>query len=1123
MNPSHIEEIVRVLNAHYPRWEGLSDPRFVDEEIDYKREAIKKARFRINRSALEHLMEGERYSEIVERLEDLGKEPHFLYLSTPRSGDLNVLYHPDLDQAEFCRQVLDLLHGVGSPPERLDRYAAWIESQNLSNKWTFPTYFLFLIHPEDCLFVKPRAVGNFLKLVEADFELGSQPSGDIYERLLTLARELQEALGEEEQADDLVPIQSIIWKAGYHAQDVGALSLKEKRLESLHRLLGEFAQSYVDSEEGRNHLARYEEIREAGRRNFQEVLSAEEAGQDITDMILTKLLPHRDIPALRAKGAWTHVAPAIAGDVKAWFENAGWVDPEDWPQVSRTLLAFIKGVPENPDDLATACRRLAQSEHGKGFQTGMLTPILSALMPERFILINNKSRAVVNYFLDLSYKQSITDYPELNKAAHYLLQHIRPHLRDILPSGATPEEGFDAFSHWLVAEKGFRFGRSQAWRIDAESPEAWRAWRSVGFAGLSAPLLTDVLAMKKRDWEEQRTKILEDDEDAKGEELDEVWTLGQEVQEGDLILATLGTDQLLGIGMVVGPYEYHDGEEPEHRVAVEWHDTETRAISEPGWQGRFHPVEQKKVEKLRDIPPLTSGEGLFSPRTFELLEGLRENPTRNFHSEHLDDFRTWVEEPVQDLLTGVAALLPRSMTEILETDKRLFSRIPKNDYGRGGAWDFYWGALYPRGEKRISSAQLYVWLNRNYLEYGFFIGEYGGEQRARFLKNVRKQRKTLANALGSYIDDGFVFGALRREDGSIDPETALDSLEEWLEELDEGRISVRTRVDRHDLLRLSETELRDRILSDFQQLFPLVLLAVSDDPMGLISEYVGPEDEVEIQPDYPLEACAGATGFGVQDLRRWVRAIHRKGQAIFYGPPGTGKTFMAEHLARHLIGGGDGFTELVQFHPAYAYEDFIQGIRPETRTDGALEYRMKPGRFLEFCRKAQNRSGTCVLVIDEINRANLSRVFGELMFLLEYREEEVPLSGDGTLFRIPDNVRIVGTMNTADRSIALVDHALRRRFAFLALRPEFEVLRGFHEERGRTVEPLIEKVTQVNNAIGDPNYHVGITFFLDPELEDNLEAIWTMEIEPYLEEFFFDDPATVDRFRWKKVARELEL
>ncbi len=274
-------------------------------------------------------------------------------------------------------------------------------------------------------------------------------------------------------------------------------------------------------------------------------------------------------------------------------------------------------------------------------------------------------------------------------------------------------------------------------------------------------------------------------------------------------------------------------------------------------------------------------------------------------------------------------------------------------------------------------------------------------------------------------------------------------------------------------------------------------------------------------PAYSLEQCAEETGFDVEMLERWVQAIHRKGQAIFYGPPGTGKTYMAEKLAQHLIGGGHGFCELVQFHPAYAYEEFIQGIRPETK-DGKLTYELKPGRFLEFCRRARETQDICVLIIDEINRANLSRVFGELMYLLEYRDRDVPLAGGGE-FRIPSNVRIIGTMNTADRSIALVDHALRRRFAFIALRPRMELLRRFHDRAGAGFDPsgLIAVLERLNGEIGDPNYAVGVTFFLREGLQEQLEDIWRMEIEPYLEEYFFDQQSKVDAFRWEKVRDEI--
>jgi len=281
-------------------------------------------------------------------------------------------------------------------------------------------------------------------------------------------------------------------------------------------------------------------------------------------------------------------------------------------------------------------------------------------------------------------------------------------------------------------------------------------------------------------------------------------------------------------------------------------------------------------------------------------------------------------------------------------------------------------------------------------------------------------------------------------------------------------------------------------------------------------------EHYENNPPYPLPQLAKGTGFDETGLARWIRAIERKGQIVLYGPPGTGKTFLAEKLAQHLIGDGDGFAELVQFHPAYAYEDFIQGLRPQARSDGGLDYPLVPGRFLEFCRRAKTRQNRCVLIIDEVNRANLARVFGELMYLLEYRNQEIPLAGGGTL-QIPANVRLIGTMNTADRSIALVDHALRRRFAFIQLAPNFDVLRRYHQQRqtGFPVENLISTLTQLNQQIDDAHYSVGITFFLHKNLADEIEDIWQMEIEPYLEEYFFDQPDKVEDFRWASVKKKV--
>lgn len=270
-----------------------------------------------------------------------------------------------------------------------------------------------------------------------------------------------------------------------------------------------------------------------------------------------------------------------------------------------------------------------------------------------------------------------------------------------------------------------------------------------------------------------------------------------------------------------------------------------------------------------------------------------------------------------------------------------------------------------------------------------------------------------------------------------------------------------------------------------------------------------------------LSEVAAATGFDIPILQRWLKAIERKGQAVVYGPPGTGKTFVARHLADYLAQ-DRGFVTILQFHPAYTYEDFIEGIRPQETQDGRLELKMVPGRFYSFCELARRSpEAICVLILDEINRANLSRVFGELMYLLEYRNERIFLAGHG-MFGIPANVRIIGTMNTADRSIALVDHALRRRFAFLELAPNYDLLRYYHQQENQGWNPdgLIHVLERLNSQI-DKHYQVGVTFFMRPQLATELRDIWEMEILPYLEEYFFDQLERIEPFRWERIAKEV--
>ena len=277
------------------------------------------------------------------------------------------------------------------------------------------------------------------------------------------------------------------------------------------------------------------------------------------------------------------------------------------------------------------------------------------------------------------------------------------------------------------------------------------------------------------------------------------------------------------------------------------------------------------------------------------------------------------------------------------------------------------------------------------------------------------------------------------------------------------------------------------------------------------------KDDVGYQsmPTYSLDVMIEETGLTQEEINRWRNVLEQKKQLMFYGPPGTGKTFYADKLGRLLASETAGFYETIQFHPAYSYEDFLEGLRPLAQ-NGQVVFQKVAGQFLKFCQKADAHDGICTLIIDEINRANLPAVFGELMHLLEYRDKVIPLAS-GTPFKIPANVRIIGTMNSADRSLALVDFALRRRFAFLHLPPRYELLTNYHSNIPIDLKTLIETLNSINNLIGDPNYAIGHSYFLIPNLHLHLQNIWELEILPYLQEYFIGSVDQVDQFRWEKI------
>ena len=237
--------------------------------------------------------------------------------------------------------------------------------------------------------------------------------------------------------------------------------------------------------------------------------------------------------------------------------------------------------------------------------------------------------------------------------------------------------------------------------------------------------------------------------------------------------------------------------------------------------------------------------------------------------------------------------------------------------------------------------------------------------------------------------------------------------------------------------------------------------------------------------------------------------LAEKKQVIFQGPPGTGKTFVALELARHLAGSA-GRVELVQFHPSYAYEDFVQGYRPCLMENGQPGFKLQGGPLLRAAQFAKEQLNTKhFLVVDEINRGNLGKVFGELYFLLEYRDQEINLQYSDQPFALPENLYIIGTMNTADRSIALVDLALRRRFYFVEFHPDRGLIKGllrkYIDNKNPDMAWVADVVDRANELLNDDRHAaIGPSYFMKPGLDDAaVERIWKYSVLPYIEERLF--------------------
>lgn len=291
------------------------------------------------------------------------------------------------------------------------------------------------------------------------------------------------------------------------------------------------------------------------------------------------------------------------------------------------------------------------------------------------------------------------------------------------------------------------------------------------------------------------------------------------------------------------------------------------------------------------------------------------------------------------------------------------------------------------------------------------------------------------------------------------------------------------------------------------------------------------EDSKDIEKEYPLyDATQFLDEVFMNDDSYYtlVELVRDKKNVILQGAPGVGKTFAAKRLAYSMIGSkNQDRVMMVQFHQSYSYEDFIEGLRPSKT---GMNFDIKRGAFLGFCDNArEDLDNEYFFIIDEINRGNLSKIFGELFMLIENdkRGNELQLLYSGDKFSVPKNIYIIGMMNTADRSLALLDYALRRRFAFYEMKPGFNT-DGFKAYRdalnNAKFNKLLQCVERLNERIKDDDslgegFCIGHSYFCDKKniTDKTLSNIVEFELIPLLKEYWFDDTSTV--IEWTDALR----
>jgi MoxR-like ATPase len=544
-------------------------------------------------------------------------------------------------------------------------------------------------------------------------------------------------------------------------------------------------------------------------------------------------------------------------------------------------------------------------------------------------------------------------------------------------------------------------------------------------------------------------------------------------------------------------------------------------------------VEDASVAEGTDDEPTPT----FSDETvaflLELTEHTEDGP---WHERNRRRYEHVLRDPSQAIVEGLRTRYIQRLNPAVAGGKRHLSILKKNDYGKGGYHDHYWFAFYdPAAGSKTRSVQLFVRFlgGARVWRYGLAMGNYCGQYLKQLVAAIAGNRKAVADYIRYCPAETVVRLSIGDREEQLSPADFAERLVRLGDDtfVPDGPLTDISIVREYQLGTLPEhaATIVEEIGEYFTWAWPFFEAAMTGawsapGPKSLAPK-PGDEETGEVDETAPktIAELAEITALPEPLLSDIEEALWAKRQVILVGPPGTSKTFIARQFARYFVrqrqGQPQGNSDVLFMHASWRYEDFFQGLKPSE--GGSLRFEMRTGFFLKWVAKLKDWSPKArhVLVLDEINRCDTAAVLGELLQLLEYRDSPIPLLS-GQRFIFPSNVFIIGTMNSADRSIGRMDLALQRRFLQLNLHPQPETLDRWLKRPGNN--PLgfqASALARCNELLAEhgilPEQHIGHALFMlqrtaeddevSPKLdkplsEKQLRQIVKFSVLPYVRE-----------------------